>query len=46
MNNDSTELLKFVGHQHYDEDKNKTTLYVEPTSFEMTVNLYLMVFQL
>ena len=41
MNNDITELLKFVGLQHYDVDKNKTTFYVEPTSFEMTVNLYL-----
>ena len=41
MNNDITELLKFVGLQHYDVDKKKTTFYVDPTSSEMTVNLYL-----
>ena len=41
MNNDSIELLKFVGLHTYDVNKERTTLYVDSTTSEITINLYL-----
>lgn len=41
MNNDITELLKFVELHNYDVDKDKTTIFVDSTSSEITVHLYL-----
>ena len=41
MNNDNTELLKFVELHNFDVDTNKTTVYVDPTTSEITVRLFL-----
>ena len=41
MNNDSIELLKFVGLHTYDVNKERTTLYVDSTTSEITIHLYL-----
>jgi len=40
MNNDITELIKFVELHNYDIDRIKTTVYVDPTTSEITVNLF------
>lgn len=41
MNNDNIELLKLVGLHTYDVDKSKTSFFVNPTTYEMTINLFL-----
>ena len=41
MNNDNIELLKFVELHHYDVDTSKTTVYVDPTTSDITVRLFL-----
>lgn len=41
MNNDNIELLKFIELHHYDVDKTKTKIYVDPTTSEITCNLFL-----
>ena len=41
MNNDNIELLKFVELHYYDVDTSKTTIYVDPTTTDITVRLFL-----
>ena len=41
MDNDSIELLKFVELHNYDVDKNKSTVYLDGTTSEATIHLYL-----
>ena len=41
MYNDNTELLKLVGLNQYDIDKEKTTVYVDMYSNDIIINLYL-----
>ena len=41
MYNDNTELLKLVGLNQYDIDRDKTTIYVDISSNDITINLYL-----
>lgn len=41
MDNDSIELLKFVELHNYDVNKSKTTVYVDSTTYEITIHLYL-----
>ncbi len=37
MNNNNTELLKFVDLHHYDVDTSKTIVYVDSTTFEKRI---------
>ena len=37
MNNDSIELLKFVELHNYDVNKGRTTIYVDSTTSEITL---------
>lgn len=41
MYNDNTELLKLVGLNQYDIDRDKTTIYVDISSNDISINLYL-----
>ena len=41
MNNDNIELLKFVELHHYDVDKTKTKIYIDETTSDITVDLFL-----
>lgn len=41
MNNDNTELLKFIELHHYDVDKTKTTIHIDPTTSEIVCHLFL-----
>ena len=41
MYNDNTELLKLVGLNQYDIDRDKTTIYVDMSSDNVIINLYL-----
>jgi len=41
MNNDNIELLKLVELHHYDVDKEKTKIHVDPTTQNITVDLFL-----
>ena len=41
MNNDSIELLKFVGPDKYDYDSIKTNVYVDHNTYETTIHFYL-----
>lgn len=41
MNNDSIELFKFVGLHTYDVNKERTTIYIDPTTSDITIHLYL-----
>ena len=40
MNNDNTELLKLVGLHNYDVDRNKTKVYVDPTTSVINIDLF------
>ena len=41
MINDITKLLKIVELHHYDVNKDKTTFFVNPSTEETFINLYL-----
>ena len=41
MNNDNIELLKFVELHYYDVNKERTTIYIDTTTSEITINMYL-----
>ena len=41
MNNDTIEFLKYIGLNNYDVDKNKTSIVVDPSTFEVKVDLFL-----